>query len=71
MKVMGPASGGGGILPRVDLIFIVVVVVWRDLGAMVDAQHVVSCDCTSSNGFISGMVGWKFLFGQGDGVLLI
>ena len=28
--------------------------------------HIVSCACTSSNGFISGMVGWKFVFGQED-----
>ena len=38
--------------------------------AGVDARHIVSRACTSSNGFISGMVRWKFIFGQEDVELL-
>ena len=37
---------------------------------MMGARHVVSRACTSSNVFISEMVGWKFVFGQEDAALL-
>jgi hypothetical protein len=36
------------------------------LDAMVGAQYTVSRACTSSNRFIIGVAGWKFVFGQED-----
>ena len=36
------------------------------LGAMMDARHTMLPACTSSNEFVSGMAGWKFVFGQED-----